>query len=119
MSESETFYQWDPETEAMIPVTVQKPSQADTDKAVRAEIARVFGPNVSAQDTLRFWPSVAKKLASSNISGVLRSWIKADAAYAAQVGKNASLAAAALEQRNLLENRISAAGWKVPKSRAP
>jgi hypothetical protein len=199
MSDTETFWEFDPASGTMKPVTVKNPApkptqqeqQQQRDAAIKGEITRLYG-DVSAQDRLRFWPSIQRKLfpdhveksddlefkldraiadpenhplsqiekfqlasriptpphdlvpahlldprqsadtperrlaladaktnPSSNIQKTLRAWLKADAAYAATVSTHAGLAATALETRQLLETKIHAAGWKVPKSRVP
>jgi hypothetical protein len=198
MSETETFWEYDPATGTTKPVQIKKPAPAPTEQertaAILAEIKRIYG-DVSAQDKLRFYPSIQAKLfpknvekpdplmfrldqfaadpgnkdkkltpleqfqiasrepppapdalvpatlleprtpantperrlalanaktdPKSNIQKTLRSWLKADSAYAANVNTHAGLAATALETRRGLEADILRMGWKVPRSRVP
>lgn len=81
--------------------------------------AHLYEPRQPADNPTRRLALANAKHQSSSISTILRSWLKADAAYAANVNTHAGLAATALETRQLIETKIHSAGWKVPKSRVP
>lgn len=66
MSEStEVLYSYDPEKNVMVATTHQKasppPTEAEKSALIRAEIEKLYG-KVNAQDTLRYWPSISRRL---------------------------------------------------------